>query len=153
MWKDAYLESRVLSADPIELIHILYEHTLAMVQDARLHLAAGNISARGKAISRAIAALTELDTSLDRQAGGSISRNLGELYQYMRIRLLTANLRQQDAPLAEVESLLRTLGEAWSAIRPAAQPAQAQPVGAGRTFGGNFAPELQLEYSAEGWNA
>ena len=152
MWKDAYLESRVLSADPIELIHILYEHALAMVQDARGYLAAGDIRGRGNAISRAIAALTELDSSLDRQAGGSISRNLGELYQYMRLRLLTANIQRQDAPLAEVEQLLRTLDEAWSAIRPGAEAA-APAMGNGHTFGGKFPQEPQLEYAAQGWDA
>jgi flagellar protein FliS len=153
MWNDAYLESRVLSADPLELIHILYEHTLRMVQDARWHLAEGNIPARGKAISRAIAALSELDICLDRKAGGSISKNLGELYQYMRGRLLTANIKQQDEPLAEVESLVRTLGEAWSAILPGAQapPAVKPPVE--KAYGGRFAPEPQPEYAEQGWSA
>ena len=71
-----------------------------MVGDARQHLAEGKIAARGAAISRAIAAIDELDSLLDRQAGGSIARNLA-LYQYMRGRLLTANMLQEDAPLAE----------------------------------------------------
>lgn len=146
------MESRVLSADPIELIHILYEHTLGLVQDARCHLAAGDISARGKAISRAIDALAELDSSLDHEAGGSISRNLAGLYQYMRMRLLTANIRRQDAPLAEVESLLKTLSEAWSAIRPAAQAVTTAPVAASNAWGGPFAPQGP-EYTAPGWSA
>ena len=152
MWRDAYLDSRVLSADPLELVHILYEHTLAMVSDARRHLAEANIPARGRAISRAIAAIDELDGSLDRQAGGSIARNLAGLYQYMRLRLLTANIRQEDAPLAEVEQLLRTLDEAWSAIRPGAQPMECVAVEAGRGFGA-FAPESQADYAGQGWNA
>jgi flagellar protein FliS len=151
MWKDAYLEGRILSADPLELVHILYQHTLEMVQDARHYLATGNIAARGKAISRAVAALTELDVSLDRKAGGSISRNLADLYQYMRTRLLTANIRQEDAPLAEVEALLRTLGEAWSEIRPSAQKPP-ETVAARPGFGG-FAPETQFGYATEGWSA
>jgi flagellar protein FliS len=152
MWKDAYLDSRVLSADPIELVHILYEHTLAMVGDARRHLAAGDIPARGRAISRAIAAIDELDGSLDRQAGGSISRNLASLYQYMRRRLVTANIRQEDAPLEEVESLLRTLGEAWKAIRPGAQTMECETVEVERAFG-SFPPEPQAAYAGQGWSA
>ena len=150
MWKDAYLETRIMSADPVELIHILYEHTLAMVQDARQHLAARDIAARSNSISRAIAAIDELDGSLDRQTGGSISANLANLYQYMRLRLLTANIQQQDAPLAEVEKLLRTLGEAWSAIRTNAQP-PAETVIPGNAFAGNFGADA--EYAAPGWSA
>ena len=153
MWKDAYLESRILSADPIELVHILYEHTLTMVTDARAHLRAGDIPARGRSISRAIAAIDELDGSLDRQVGGSLSQNLGGLYQYMRLRLLTANIQQQDGPLAEVETLMRTLGEAWSAIRPGAnqEAAAMETVGVGQMFGGSLASEPDL--AAQGWSA
>jgi flagellar protein FliS len=152
MWRDAYLDTRILSADPLELVHILYEHTLAMVADARRHLAEGNIAARGRSISRAIAAIDELDTSLDRQSGGSIARNLAALYQYIRGRLLTANIRQEDAPLAEVESLLRTLAEAWSAIRPAAQVEVGGTTEPSRAFGA-FAAELQAECVGQGWSA
>jgi flagellar protein FliS len=122
-----------------------------MVAGARRHLAEGNIAARGHSISRAIAAIEELDSSLDRQSGGSLARNLAALYQYMRTRLLTANIRQEDAPLAEVESLLRTLGEAWNAIRPAAQ-AEKQAV-EGRRGMGAFAVERQAEYAGQGWSA
>ena len=35
----------------------------------------------------------------------------------MNERLTQANVRQEDGPLAEVESLLKTLGEAWQSIR------------------------------------
>jgi flagellar protein FliS len=152
MWRDVYLDTRVLSADPLELVHILYEHTLAMVANARRHLAEGNIAARGRAISRAIAAIEELDSSLDRQSGGAIARNLSALYQYMRSRLLTANIRQEDAPLAEVERLLRTLGEAWSAIRPSARAEADQTLAAHRGFAA-IAAELQLDYAGQGWSA
>lgn len=150
MWKDAYLESRILSADPVELIHILYEHTLEMVKDARSHLASGDIPARSNSISRAIAALDELDSSLDRTAGGSLSQKLAGLYQYMRLKLLSANIRQEDAPLAEVESLLRTLGEAWSAIRPGAQ--HCEVAHAAPAFGG-FIREPEIDYASQSWSA
>jgi flagellar protein FliS len=152
MWRDVYLDTRVLSADPLELVHILYQHTLAMVADARRFLAEGNIAGRGRSITRAIAAIDELDTSLDRQSGGAIAGNLAALYQYMRGRLLTANIRQEDAPLAEVESLLRTLGEAWSAIRPAGRAEAYETVEAHRGFGA-IAAEMQMDYAGQGWSA
>jgi flagellar protein FliS len=154
MWKDAYLESRVLAADPIELVQILYEHTLRQVEDARNSLAAGNIAARGRSVSRALAALGQLEGSLDHQSGGSISRNLAALYRYMRTRLLEANIKQQDAPLAEVESLLKTLDEAWTAISPAAQAppvAETQPVGA--AWGGRFSAVPEADSMAQAWSA
>jgi flagellar protein FliS len=152
MWKAGYLDTRVLSADPLELVHILYQHTQTMVADARQHLAAGNIAARGHSISRAIAAIDELDSSLDRTSGGPLARNLAALYQYMRGRLIAANIHQDDAPLSEVEALLRTLGEAWSAIRPAARAETEQFAVTPRGFGA-LAADLQPEYAGQGWSA
>jgi flagellar protein FliS len=71
--------------------------------------------ARSRSVCRAVGAISELEGSLNHADGGAISRNLGELYQYIRQRLTEANMRQMDAPLAEVESLLTTLSEAWKA--------------------------------------
>jgi flagellar secretion chaperone FliS len=113
MWKDAYLESRVLSADPLELIRILYQHALDSVQFARKHLAEGDIAARSRCISQAIGAVSELSGSLDHSVGGSISRNLEQLYHYITQKLFEANFKQHDGLLAEVEALLVTLSEAW----------------------------------------
>jgi flagellar protein FliS len=116
MWKDAYLESRVMAADPLELVAILYEHGIQTVEDARRHLASGDIALRAKAIAKAISIISELHGSLDHSAPGQISANLASLYEYMKYRLSIGNVQQQDAPFAEVENLLRTLGEAWSTI-------------------------------------
>jgi flagellar protein FliS len=127
----AYLESRVLSADPLELIHLLYQRAIDLVQDARGSLAAGDIRGRSKAILGALAVIGELNASLDPKAGGSMSAKLAQLYGYMRIKLTEGNVKQQDAPLAEVESLLKTLGEAWSAIRPAVNTT---PMSAGSSY-------------------
>jgi flagellar biosynthetic protein FliS len=54
-----------------------------------------------------------------------ISRPLRELYAYMLTRLVEANAKQADAPLAEVERLLGTLLDGWKAATPVARPAAA----------------------------
>ena len=141
MWRDAreqYLENRVLSAQPVELIGMLYEGALGSVRDARRHLAAGDIRARAKAISRACEILLELANSLEHQRGGTISARLARLYEYMYSRLIEANMRQVDEPLAEVLGLLLTLSEGWSGVRaPQSVPGNvwarsvAETVGAG----------------------
>ena len=97
-------------------------------------LALGDVAGRSKEICRIIAILGELEGALNHSAGGSLSRNLARLYQYMRQRLTQANLDKSDGPLAEVESLLVTLGEGWKAISPsgangAAMPANQKPFG------------------------
>lgn len=125
MWNtahEAYMESRVLSADPVELVRLLYQGAIAAVRDSRQFLAAGKITERSRAISKASAIIIELAAALDYQRGGPISQRLAALYQYLLDRLLEANFQQKDAPLAEVLSLLSTLAEAWEGTRAAAEP-------------------------------
>lgn len=123
---DAYLEGRILSANPLELVRLLYQGCSDAVRAARRGLAEDDIGGRSRAISKAHEILTELLTSLDRARGGEIAERLALLYDYMQGRLIDANVRQEDAPLAEVLGLLATLGEAWDGVaeqtRPAAPP-------------------------------
>jgi flagellar protein FliS len=115
--KDAYLESRILAADPVELTRLLFQTCTDSVRDARRHLEAGEIRLRSNAISKACEVLFELERSLDFERGGEISQRLGLLYDYMQRRLIEANCRQADSPLAEVLVLLATLSEGWDGIR------------------------------------
>lgn len=151
-WKGAYLESRVLSAGPVELVSILYEHAIDSVQDALEHLAHGDIRARSNAISKAIAILAELESSLDYKAGGEIAANLANLYRYMRERLVTANVKQDAAPLREVENLLKTVGEAWSTIRAQGKPASTRQA-PGSAWGNVAAAESSGAYRPHDWTA
>jgi flagellar protein FliS len=126
MWQnghDAYLESRILSADPIELVNLLYQACTGAVREARHHLANGEIAGRSRSITKASEILIELTTSLDHQRGGEISQRLGQLYDYMLHRLTEANFQQSDAPLTEVLGLLSTLSEAWEGLKPKERPA------------------------------
>jgi len=121
MWRnahDTYLEERILSADPVELIQMLYQAALTAVADARRHLAERQILARAQSISRACNVLVELNTSLDLAGGGEIAIRLSQLYGYLHRRLVEANLQQNDQPLAEVSGLLSTLMEGWAGVGP-----------------------------------
>ncbi|MBI4876738.1 MAG: flagellar export chaperone FliS [Acidobacteria bacterium] len=110
---DAYLESEILTSDPVELVQLLYRAALEAVRQARAWLEQGRIRERSESISRASAILNELALAVDHSAGGNLSRNLVELYAYLQGLLLDANARQQPAPLEEAERLLASLAEAW----------------------------------------
>jgi flagellar protein FliS len=124
-WKRAYLETQILSASPLDLVNILYEHAIIEVGEARQHLAKGDVAARSRSILKVIAIIGELQGSLDHDAGGEIAVNLARLYQYMRERLTIANVQQSDPPLAEVSRLLESLGDAWRTINTASNGAGA----------------------------
>lgn len=153
-WNDAYLESKVYSADPVELVRMLYAAALNSTRSAREHLAAGQIAPRSAAISKVLAILGELDGALNHEVGGTVSQRLAQLYAYMRQRLFEANLRQADAPLAETEALLATLLEAWQKVEVA-------PVDDSMVHESDVAPPMNLwapsagtsEYTAHSWNA
>jgi flagellar secretion chaperone FliS len=121
-YRAAYLESKVLSASPLELIHLAYEGAIEAVCTARAHLRDKNIPERSKAITKAQLLVQELKRSLDFENGGPLSDQLARLYDYIHKRLHVANFRQADEPLAEVETLLETLDEAWKEIAAAENP-------------------------------
>jgi flagellar protein FliS len=151
MWqnaRDAYLEDRILSADPVELVHLLYQACTTAVGDARRHLAAGEIMARARSISKACEILLELTGSLDHRRGGDISRQLAQLYGYMHRRLLEANFQQSDKPLGEVGGLLATLAEGWEGVRRETQPA----VQADAPWMRAIPVEAELAHASGGWS-
>ncbi len=108
-----YEQNRILTATPIELVWILYDAALRAVEDAREHLRAGDIASRADKIGKASAILFELTVSVDRARNEEFAERLIALYDYMQRRLVEANTRQQEAPLAEVAGLLNMLHEAW----------------------------------------
>jgi flagellar protein FliS len=141
--QDAYLESRILSADPLELVEILYQTAYRAVEKARQCLRRGDIAGRTKEINRAIGTLAELASALDRQAAGELGLNLAQLYDYIQRRLIEAHIQQAEPPLAEVSQLLATLLEGWSAVCRKPEPAwtPAPP------------PAAELEYASQTWSA
>ena len=118
-----YIEQKILNADPIELIRILYQHGIFSVREAREHLRAGRIAERAKAINKAWTVIAELNTALRPEAAPEIANRLRDLYVYMQRRLIEANFDQNDQPLAEELGLMTTLSEAWTS-QPAPEPVQ-----------------------------
>jgi len=145
---DAYLESRILSADPLQLIRLLYQAALDAVQDARHCLAEGKIAERSRSISRACEILIELHSSLDHRQGGEIAGRLAALYEYMQRKLLEANFQQSDPPLGEVLALLSTLADGWAGVGRAVDP----QVSAGNPWPQQMTPEPAAAGTSRGWS-
>jgi len=96
--------------------------------DALLLLYDGNAGVRCYRDGRECAAprtpLEEgLRAGLDMNAGGTLARDLHELYHYLVMRLTLANLRNDDKLLTECQQLMKPLHEAWLQIadEPAAR--------------------------------
>jgi len=110
------METGIASADPHRLILMLLEGAITSILFAKKEIDAGNISAKGEAIAKAIRIIGELDTSLNMEAGGEIAENLRNLYEYMSIALVEANLKNDVKKLLEVMQLLSELRAGWQGI-------------------------------------
>lgn len=123
---DRYLEGEILSADRTTLVVILYRAAIEAIAAARVNVRRKEIRERSQRITKASSIIHELLRSLNRAEGGEISHNLAELYAYVETRLIQANVTQTEAPLAEAESLLQILLDAWiEAARANTQAANA----------------------------
>jgi flagellar protein FliS len=130
-----YLQTQVRSRTPLELVVLLYDGALRSVTAAIDAVGRRDIAARRDAVSRTMAIVSELQSSLDLERGGAIAAELDELYGWMTSRLLDATVRQEAAPLREVARVLEILRDGWqqiAAAAPAATTATAVPTGAAR---------------------
>ena len=118
----AYLEASILTAEPVELVRMLYRAAFEAVCGARTALASGDILGRSAAISKALEILRELSFSLRHESEPVMAQNLVELYDYMQRRLIEAHTAQSDGPLGEVAGLLANMADAWNRINPGPMP-------------------------------
>jgi flagellar secretion chaperone FliS len=113
---NAYRQTSVQSSSPLELVVLLYDGALRHVVAASEAIQRNDMVARRDAVSKALAIITELQSTLNLEAGGEIATQLDALYTYITGRLVDSTARKDTAALPEVEKLLRSLREAWSQI-------------------------------------
>jgi flagellar protein FliS len=134
------LETGVGAASPHQLVVMLFDGALVSVLSAQTHMKAGNIAAKGAAISKAITIIDNgLRAALDHKAGGEIAANLEALYDYISRRLLQANLENNLDMLEEARKLLADLRETWTAIGPQVEQQPQQPA---QPNAANYSPNL-----------
>jgi len=118
------LETGVVAASPHQLIIMLYEGAELAVVMALNHMHEGDTVKKSAAITKASNIILDgLSAALNPQQGGDIALQLGALYNYMNDRLMLAHVKNQTAPLEEVQGLLRELHGAWQQIGSAGQSA------------------------------
>ena len=110
------VEGQVGQAGPHALIGMQLDGAMEYLSRAIGYLGQGLTADKGVMISSALAIVDNLRASLDRERGGEVAENLGDLYDYMERRLITANLDQDVAALEEVRGLVATLKEGWDGI-------------------------------------
>jgi flagellar protein FliS len=111
------VESRLASATPHQLVAMLFDGFVDSLSQARGAIRSGRADIKGAAIGRAVRIIDEgLRAALDLRAGGSLARDLHDLYGYLTVRLTMANLHSDESALEECLRLIAPLREAWTSI-------------------------------------
>ena len=117
-YKRVSVDTGVQSADPHQLVGMLYDGLLQNLHQARGAMARQDVAGKGAALIKAIRILEEgLKAGLNPAEGGELAQNLRALYDYCVQRLTQANLRNDEAAVVEIVALIEPLAQSWKDIR------------------------------------
>lgn len=115
----AYQAQSVLTASPGQLVLMLYDGALKFIGLALEGFnmpdsAPRRIEIINTNLQKAQNIVIELQSTLNRDAGGELAVTLDRLYDYYTRRLFEANITKKVEPLVEVERLIKVLRDAWA---------------------------------------
>jgi flagellar protein FliS len=111
------VQTMVSGASAHGLVALLFDGFMAAVHRAKGAMRQGDIAGKGQAIGHAVRIIDEgLKSALDLKAGGKLAADLSDLYAYVCLRLIQANLNSDEAALDECLRLVTPLRDAWQAI-------------------------------------
>lgn len=122
-YKSIELQTRIETASPHELIHLLLQGARSHIATAQGNIQRNQVSEKGEHIGKTISIIEGLRTSLDHESGGEIAENLDKLYEYIQRILLKANLDSDVELLTQANNLLGEIHQAWLEIRGTITPA------------------------------
>jgi len=112
-----YLESRILSAQPAELIEMLYQIAIQSLKKSISHLKSGDAMARSREVTRAQEAVNEMMAALDHSVGASFTHTLAALYSYVQQQTLKGHSGPSEEAFQRAIGILTTLQEGWDGVR------------------------------------
>ncbi len=110
-----YETNGVKTASPKKLLVMLYEGAIKFCRLAEMAINENNIERRNENLKRAQDIITELQVTLNHDAG-EIAEKLEMLYSYMNSELVLANINNDVMKVTFVRSMLDELKEAWNSI-------------------------------------
>ena len=115
----AYRTVDAQSRSPIELVVMLYDGAIRFLGDAREAHERNDHRGRATGVSKAMAIVGELRSTLNVDEGSSLALELDRLYDYMFGRLLDITTKRDMSGLDEVQRLLITVREGWAQVSAA----------------------------------
>jgi len=113
---ESYRQTQVQSRTPLELVVMLYDGALRHAAAARDAIVRNDVAARRDAVRKAIAIVSELQSTLDMERGGDLARELDRLYTYVNQQFMNASFKRDPVLVQQAIQVLETLREGWAAI-------------------------------------
>lgn len=113
---NAYRESAVLTASPVQLVVMLYDGANRFLRQSIALYDQGEPAKAGEPLGRAHAIVEELLATLDLERGGDLASRLQGIYVYVLKQMTAARFERSPEKLHEVVSLLADLRESWAEL-------------------------------------
>lgn len=110
----AYRQNAVNTATPGELTLMLYDGCLKFIRLAREAINNNDIQAKNTNIQKAQNIITELMVTLDMKY--EISKQMMPLYDFVRRKLIEANVKNSLQSLEEAETIVREFRDTWKEV-------------------------------------
>lgn len=140
-----YESQQILSASPMELILLLYDHGLRCLDKALMALdderleEIDRMNQFHEQLLQAQNYITELACSLDVDRGGEMAIQIERLYDFMLHHLVEANRAGSRKPVEEVKHMMTELRDGWAqAMMAVPREDQPEPVSVERSSSFNF---------------
>lgn len=111
------LTSRVASANPHQLIQILFEEALSDLAKGARAMEARDYAAKSRHLSHAATIVAALEASLDHAKGGEVAASLAVIYKFARQRILRGAARNDPSLIRAASDVLGEIADAWRQIR------------------------------------
>ncbi len=108
---DQYTQSAILTASPEKLVQMLYEKSIDLIKKAISKM--DEIEVRNSSLVRAEEIVLYLNSVLDMDKGGTISKNLRALYDFIYRQLIDGNVNGDVKKLEFAQSLLQEMLDVW----------------------------------------
>lgn len=111
-----YKNNQILTASPKRLIELLYEGAIKNIKLADLALDTVDFESVNRYSTKAQSIILELKNALNPTAGGEITEQLNQIYDFMFERLVSANIEKQPEKFELVRKMLEELKTTWNEL-------------------------------------
>ncbi|MCP4270037.1 MAG: flagellar export chaperone FliS [Candidatus Brocadiaceae bacterium] len=114
---DTYKKSQVETANPIDLIIILYDRAIILLDKAINEIIEEKYEEKNTSLTKATDIVFELLTTLDNDKGGEIATSLSRLYNFVIREITNASTSLNTKKLDNAKKILSELRESWVSIK------------------------------------